>query len=171
VLADILSPVSNVLDLRTVNATWHLGPFAEVRVGDHVTRYVRRGNGPSVVLLGMGVETNPIWVPLVESLTPGHRLFIPQPPAEGVHSFSCLRGFIEGLGLSAIMLVAGGASAAPALELATADDFTVRKLVLVTGEGVSSGWADERVFVARPEWPTAESVARILEFLGSESSA
>ena len=169
-LAGIFPPVSNVIDLRTLNATWHLGPFAEVRVGDHVTRYVRRGSGPSVVLLASGIETNPIWVTLVESLAPGHRLFIPQPPPEGVHSLPCLRGFVEGIGISACTLVAGGASAEPAFELATGDDFTVRKLVLITSDGVPNGRADSRVFVVRADCTPGESVDRILAFLGSDSN-
>ena len=168
-LAAILSPVSNVIDLHTLNATWHLGPFAEVRVGDRVTRYVRRGSGPSVVLLASGIEANPIWVPLVDSLTPGHRLFIPQPPPEGVPSLPCLRGFVEGIGLSSFTLVAGGRSALPAFELATGDDFTVRKLVLLTSEGIPPVRSDSRVFAVRPEWSAAESVERILGFLGSKS--
>ena len=167
-LTAILDPVSNLLDLRTINATWHLGPFAEVRVGEHVTRYVRRGSGPAVVLLAPDIEVNPIWVPLVESLTPGHRLFIPEPLPAGPHSLACLRGFIEGIGLSAITLVAGGASAASALELATGDDFTVRKLVLLTSDGVPLSLLDGRVFQVRPEWSPAESVERTLEFLGSD---
>ena len=168
-LTVILVPVSNLLDLRTINATWHLGPFAEVRVGGHVTRYVRRGTGPAVVLLAADIETNPIWEPLVESLTPGHRLFIPEPLPAGTHSLVCLRGFVEGIGLSGIGLVAGGASAASALELATGDDFTVQKLVLLTSDGVSSSRSDERVLQVRPEWSPAKSVERISAFLGSGS--
>jgi hypothetical protein len=163
VLTAIFRPVSQTLDLRTLNATWHLGPFAEVRVSGHVTRYVRRGSGPSVVLLAADIEANPIWAPLVDSLSPGHRLFIPEP--DGVQSLPCLRGFVEGIGLAGFTLVAGGASSGPALELTTSDDFTVRKLVLLTSEGVPSSRLDWRVFHVRPEWSPAEAVDRILEFL------
>jgi hypothetical protein len=168
VVAAKFTSVSDLLDLRAIHATWHLGPFAEVRVGDHVTRYVRRGTGPSVVLLAADIETNPIWVPLVESLTPGHRLFIPEPSVEGVHSVSCLRGFVEGIGLAGFTLVAGGASAVSAFELATGEDFTVHKLVLITSDGIPADRSDSRVFQLRPEWTTTESVERILEFMGSE---
>ena len=57
--------MSDLLSLCTSNATWHSGPCAEVRVGEHVTRYVRRGSGPSVVLIGADAKANPVWGPLV----------------------------------------------------------------------------------------------------------
>jgi hypothetical protein len=170
VRAGIFRPVSDLLDLRTLNATWHLGPFAEVRVGEHVTRYVRRGSGSPIVLLAADIEADPIWGPLVDTLGPSHRLFIPEPQQNGTQSLACLRGFIEGVGLSGITIVAGGASAAPALELAIGDDFTVHKLVLITSDSVPAEWSDERVLQVRPEWTLAESVERVLEFVGSESS-
>ena len=50
--------MSNLLDLCTANPTTQLGPCAEVRVGEHVTRYVRRGTGPSVVVVGADACTD-----------------------------------------------------------------------------------------------------------------
>jgi hypothetical protein len=161
--------VSDLLDLCTLNATWNRGPCAEVRVGEHVTRYVRRGTGPSVVLLGADAEANPIWSPLVESLSTSHRLVVPQMPLECVDSSEWLRGFIEGIGLTSVVMIAGGALADAALELATADDFTVRKLVLVPNDG-AIGQASDRLLWVSPDWPTADSVRRIEEFVASNGN-
>ena len=86
-------------------------------VGQHVTRYVRRGSGPSIVLLGAQAETNPVWAPLVEALASNYRLVIPQPPSDEVDASTWLRGFVEGLGLSSFVLIAGGSLTAAAFEL------------------------------------------------------
>ena len=113
--------MSDLLDLRTVNEAWRVGPCAEVRVGEHVTRYVRRGSGPSVVLLGAESESTPIWRSLVEWLGSDYRITIPQAPSDDTDRSEWLRGFIEGLGLSALILVASAEFRAAALDLATAD--------------------------------------------------
>ena len=157
--------MSDLLDLCTVNATWNRGPCAEVRVGEHVTRYVRRGTGPSVVLLGADAESNPVWSPLVESLSTSHRLVVPQMPPECVDSSEWLRGFIEGIGLTSVVMIAGGALADAALELATTDDFTVRRLVLLPSAASAIGVSDPRVLWVSPDWPTSDSLKRIEEFV------
>ena len=153
--------MSDLLDLRTVIATWHLGPCAEVRVGEHVTRYVRRGSGPCVVLLGAQAETNPVWAPLVESLASAYRLVIPQPPSDGIDASTWLREFVEGLGLSSFVLIAGGSLTAAAVELAGADDLIVRKLVLIPGEGSATASTSSRVLWVSPDWSAEESLRQI----------
>lgn len=159
--------MSDLLDLRTVIATWHLGPCAEVRVGEHVTRYVRRGSGPAVVLLGAQTETNPVWAPLVEALASNYRLVIPQPPSEEVDASAWLRGFVEGLGLSSFVLIAGGSLTTAAFELAIVDDLLVRKLVLLAGEGSPAHAMTSRVLWAAAEWSPAESLHHIEHFIAS----
>ena len=156
--------MSDLLDLRTVVATWNIGPCAEVRVGEHVTRYVRRGNGPSVVLLGADVETDSVWGPLVESLAGRYRLVIPQPPPNGVDSTVWLRGFVEGLGLTSVVLIAGGTLADAALDLATADDLTVRKLVLITSRDQATSASSERILRVAPG-SAFDSITTVDEFL------
>jgi hypothetical protein len=159
--------VSDLLDLCIPNATWHLSPCAEVRVGDHVTRYVRRGTGPSVVLVGPDVSANAIWVPLVEHLAPGHRIVVPQLPPADADVAAWLRGFIEGIGLTSTVLIAGNGSSAAALEVATADDFLVRKVVIMPrGDDPVTAAETERTLVVAPDTPTAESLRRIAEFIG-----
>ena len=160
--------MSELLDLRTVNATWQLGPCAEVRVGEHVTRYVRRGSGPGVVLLGVDAGANPLWSPLVAALGTSHRLIIPQPPPNGAVEIACLRGFIEGIGLSDVVLIAGGAAVAPAVELTGADDFIVRKLVVLADESTITP-GDPRILAVPMSWSPAAAVSAIEKFLRTAS--
>ena len=136
-------------------------------MGDHVTRYVRRGTGPSVVLVGPDVSANAIWAPLVEHLAPGHRVVVPQLPPADADVAVWLRGFIEGIGLTSTVLIAGNGSSAAALEVATADDFLVRKVVIMPhGDDPVAAADTERTLVVPPDTPTAESLRRIAEFIG-----
>jgi len=160
--------VSDLLDLRTVNDAWHAGPCAEVRVGEHVTRYVRRGSGPSVVLLGAKAESSLIWRSLVQRLGSNYRITIPQAPSDGVDPSEWLRGFIEGLGLTAFVLIAAAELRAAALDLASADDFTVQKLVLLPDQGPQVGESSSRVLWIIPEWSPSEALRHIETFLSTE---
>lgn len=160
--------MSELLDLRTVNATWHVGPCAEVRVGEHVTRYIRRGSGPSVVLLGADADANPLWSPLLESVAATHRVVIPQVPLDGADRSTWLREFIEGLGLSAVAVIAGAALCEAALDLAALDDFTVRKLVLLPDDASAVGYSGARTLWVQPEWSQADALQRLLNFLDTE---
>ena len=160
--------MSDLLDLRTVNEAWHVGPCAEVRVGEHVTRYVRRGSGPSVVLLGAESESTPIWRSLVEWLGSDYRITIPQAPSDDTDRSEWLRGFIEGLGLSAFILVASAEFRAAALDLATADDLTVHRLVLLPDPSSPVGQSTSRDLWIVPDWTPTEALRRIETFLSTE---
>ena len=166
--------MSDLLDLCTSNATWDVGPHAEVRVGEHVTRYVRRGTGPAVVLVGADANTNPVVLPLITKLAPNHRLIVPQTPAADDLT-SWLRGFIEGIGLAEIALIAGDAPAAAATELAGTDDFTIRKLVVLprssarpSANGVH---ASGRILWVEPTWRPEDAVTKIAAFIADEVAA
>ena len=130
--------MSDLLDYCATTASWTSGKCAEVRVGDHVTRYVRRGSGSPVILLGASVNGGSIWPTLVETLSARHRLVIPETPKTEPDVAAWLRSFMEGIGVSSVVLVAGWRNREPALSLAAADEFTVRKLVLVP-DGESNG--------------------------------
>lgn len=131
-----------------------------------MTRYVRRGTGPAVVLVGADVDTNPVWRPLVERLESGHRIVVPQPPPANADVTAWLRGFIEGLGLTSVVLIAGNGSSAAALELAAADDFLVRKLVLMPNPGEPIGDAlSERMLWVKPDDSATHSLQRIEDFI------
>jgi len=160
--------VSDLLDLRTVNEARHVGPCAEVRVGEHVTRYVRRGSGPSVVLLGPEPESSAIWRSLVEWLGSSYRITIPQAPSDGIDTGEWLRGFIEGLGLSAFVLFAGAEFRTAALDLTTTDDLTVHKLVLLPDRGSPMAQSSSRVLWILPEWSPADALGHVETFLSTE---
>lgn len=169
--------MSSLLDLCTADSTTRLGPCAEVRVGEHVTRYVRRGTGPSVVVVGADAQASPVWSPLVEQLVESHRVVVPQQPPEGADVGTWLRGFIEGIGLTAIVLIAGGAATAASLDLTASDDFTVRRLVLLprageNGDTPDAGRVDGQTAVDRmlwvlPDWTTADALQRIESFISA----
>ena len=166
--------MSDLLDLCTSNATWQVGPYAEVRVGDHVTRYVRRGTGPAVVLVGADASANPVVLPLITKLAPNHRLIVPQTPA-AVDFASWLRGFIEGIGLAEIALITGDVPAGAADELAATDDFIIRKLVVLpqrshltsSNEKLSSN----RILWVDRSWATDDATTRIASFIADEAAA
>ena len=160
--------MSDLLDLRTVNEAWHVGPCAEVRVGEHVTRYVRRGSGPSAVLLGPEPESNAIWRSLVEWLGSSYRITIPQAPSDGIDTGEWLRGFIEGLGLSAFVLFAGAEFRTAALDLTTTDDLTVHKLVLLPNQCSPVGPSSSRVLWILPEWSPTDALGHVETFLSTE---
>jgi hypothetical protein len=170
--------VSNLLDLCTADSTTRLGPCAEVRVGEHVTRYVRRGTGPSVVVVGADAQASPVWSPLVEQLVGSHRVVVPQQPPEGADISVWLRGFIEGIGLTAIVLIAGGAATAASLDLTASDDFTVRRLVVLPTAGENGHTPDgagrmdgqtavDRMLWVLPEWSTPDALQRIESFISA----
>ena len=165
--------MSDLLDLCTSNATWDVGPHAEVRVGEHVTRYVRRGTGPSVVLVGADASTSPVVLPLITKLAPKHRLIVPQTPvADDLASW--LRGFIEGIGLSEIALIAGDAPAVAATELAVADDFTIRRLVVLgqsTTASSNGSHSSGRILWVDAGWSPEDAVTRIASFIADEAAA
>jgi len=159
--------VSDVLDLRAVNAAFSFGPCAEVRVGEHAIRYVRSGSGPCVMLLGAADEANPLWAPLVDALASRHRIVIPQPPADSVDASAWLRCFAEGLGLSSSVLITGPTLAGAALNLANADDITVRKVVVIGDDHSPSGTASSHTLWIEPDCPVSEALRRVHAFLGA----
>ena len=169
--------MSNLLDLCTADSTTRLGPCAEVRVGEHVTRYVRRGTGPSVVVVGADAQASPVWSPLVEQLVGTHRVVVPQQPPEGADVGTWLRGFIEGIGLTAIVLIAGGAATAASVDLTASDDFTVRRLVLLPTAGenghtpdagrVDGQTAVDRMLWVLPDWSTTDALQQIESFISA----
>lgn len=165
--------MSDLLDLCTSNATWQVGPCAEVRVGDHVTRYIRRGTGPSVVLVGADVNTNPVVLPLITKLAPNHRLIVPQTPA-AENLAIWLRGFVEGLGLTEIALITGDVPAPAATELAAIDHFTIRKLVVLPQLSPASSngkHSTDRILWVKPSWSPDDAAARIAAFIADEGAA
>jgi hypothetical protein len=131
-----------------------------------------------VVVSDVG-DSHPMWQRLIESLASTHRIFVTQPPPTGVDLTSWLRGFIEGIGLASIILVAGGAASAAAMEVAAADDFTVRKLILLPVDGGGNAATDYDAwpadapgnFLALTAGSAEESLSRIERFIATDDAA
>jgi hypothetical protein len=109
-----------------------------------------------------------MWRSLVEWLGSNYRITIPQAPSDGTDASEWLRGFIEGLGLSAFVLFAGAEFRAAALDLAAADDLTVHKLVLLPDQNSRASESSSRVLWISPGWTPAEALRQIETFLSTE---
>jgi pimeloyl-ACP methyl ester carboxylesterase len=118
-------------------AAEHLRRFctAEVRDGGLTTRYRTGGGGRPVVLLGetaLPAET-------VQALAARCRLIIPEVPGEAERpgrAFSAwLRGFLDGLGLAEVALVAEPVQGVAALAFAMLDCERVTRVVLLVADG------------------------------------
>ena len=173
--------MSDLLDYCATTAIWTSGKCCEVRVGDHVTRYVRRGSGSPVVVVGANADRNGVWAPLVDALAGSHRLVIPQLPPSEPDMASWLRSFIEGVGLSSVALIAGGRTQTEAISLAAGDDFTIRKLVLVgDSESIGANGASldskastsdsSRTLRVLANWQPGEAVERVQRFIALDGA-
>ena len=112
------------------------------------------------------------YFPASDAATSRARRVFPQPPPANADVTAWLRGFIEGLGLTSVVLIAGNGSSAAALELATADDFLVRRLVLMPNAGAPIGDASpERMLWVKPDNSPAHSLQRIEEFIADDRAA
>jgi hypothetical protein len=104
---------------------------AEVRVAGHVTRYVRRGAGRPVVVLSGASDCEALWPELLDAIAAHCRLILPEVPAHEAGFSSWLRGFLDGVGLPVVSLIATGHCCLPAVELALLDADRLERLVLV----------------------------------------
>lgn len=111
-----------------------------------VTRYTRRGTGPSVLLLGPGPHD-----PFAAALARSFRVFVPEVPRGPPACW--LRGLLDGLGLGAVAVIAYPALAGAAAACARQDPERVRGVVIVTPDGTSP-----------PDWAALSgAVSRLLE--------
>jgi pimeloyl-ACP methyl ester carboxylesterase len=104
---------------------------AEVRAHDLVMRYRRAGTGRPVVVLRAPTDGSALWPELDESLASSFRVITPEVPATGADVTRWVGGFLEGVGLDRVMLVATDAFCVPALELALLSADQVDRLALV----------------------------------------
>jgi len=152
-----------------------------MRVGDHVTRYVRRGSGLPVVIIGTDEEPHAVWAALAAALVDGVRVIAPEAPVAPGEFVTWLRGFVEGLGVSSAVVIVGGAWCAAAVELLTSEAGDFRALVFIPTRGTDE--AALRVAIesrpdsatlptlwVQPDWPPAEAVRRILELIAAVSA-
>jgi pimeloyl-ACP methyl ester carboxylesterase len=161
---------------------------AQVLAADHLTRYTRTGTGNPVLLLDIGAcsadtagEDGARWPELLERIAMSHRLIVPEIPIATPRFASWLRGFIDGLGLAPIRLVAAGAVCVSALEFVLSDPDRVERLLLVpAGSSEEPGLAgvvhpadtsaDVPILVVRRDHPRDEAAEAIMRFLASEKA-
>lgn len=169
--------MSDPLDLSTATAESHFGRCAEVRVGDRVTRYVRRGSGLPVIIIGLNDESGPVCARLAAALLDGVRLIAPEPTVSPADFVPWLRGFVEGIGATSAAVIVGGIwwAAAAELQCGGAGDF--RALIIVPPDTTSE--ADFRAATeahrnttvptvwVRPEWTHDEALRRVEEIIGA----
>jgi hypothetical protein len=106
--------------------------WAEVRAHDQVFRYRRVGSGREVLLVLASVEQPELlWAELLEALSEGRRVILPEPPAAGTEVGCWLGDFLEGLGVSNVSIVAANRFCIPALELTFLGLEQIARVVLV----------------------------------------
>jgi pimeloyl-ACP methyl ester carboxylesterase len=162
-------------------AARQFGNCAQVRAADHVTRYTRCGSGHPVIVL-YPIEQDAADVEcrtedLVDRLAQHHRVIVPEIPTTGIRFATWLRGFIDGMGLPALTLVATGSACMPALEFVLTDPERVDRLVLIPVGGAEetglvavltpvAGAATIPMIVVRRDQPDSDAVGVVERFLG-----
>ena len=115
--------------------------LAEVRAHDHVMRYRRAGVGrPLVVLRPSGSDS--FWPELDADLVSRFRVITPELPADCDDVAAWVAGFLEGVGLDRVILVAAEPCCVPALELVLLNGCQVERLVLVPAGDVGETGLD-----------------------------
>jgi hypothetical protein len=150
--------------------------WAEVRAHDHVVRYCRTGTGPCVLVLRATDGSQALWPELLDALEPGFRLIRPELPDADERLAARLAGFLEGLGIARVAVLATEPFCTAALDLARLDPERVASVVLVAGEradGVTtpSRGRGLRLLVVRRALAAGEAVPRILRVLAEPGSA
>jgi hypothetical protein len=154
---------------------------AVVRVGDSVMEYSRAGSGQPVVLAGWSATCTGPHEAVRAALAQRFRLLVPD-SSPGPHDFpGWLRGFLDGLGLSRVTLVADETLGLPAIGFALLDPERVDRLVLLSCcatdalklDGAltdSNGQSAIPVLILQQDQPPEELVRRMIDFLSGSSS-
>ena len=180
-MRDIVRPVDDTLLVAEI-ATRPFDGRPQVRAADHVTRYTRTGAGEPVLVLDTPAVVGALWPDLYGRLAEHHRVILPEVPgAAEAHFYRWLRGFVEGVGLSVMTVIAAGELCVPALEFALLDPDRINRLVLVpSGRGDETALggtltptlssARVAVLVVRRDAPSGEAIGAIERFIRDEAS-
>jgi hypothetical protein len=148
--------------------------LAEVRAHDQVMRYHRSGAGrPLVVLRG---SADALWPELDAHLVTRFRVVTPVLSADCGDLAAWVGGFLEGVGLDRVTLLAAEPCCLAALELALLDAYRVERLVLVpsgtageTGLGgtldTAMAGANVPLLLVRRGLAAADALGLLLDFL------
>jgi pimeloyl-ACP methyl ester carboxylesterase len=108
-----------------------IAPLAEVRAHDRVMRYRREGAGRPLVVLRTASGAGAVWPELDAQLAARFRVITPEIPAGCTDVARWLVGFLEGLGIDRVVLVATDACCLAAIELVLLDAAQIDRLVLL----------------------------------------
>ncbi|MHB1327857.1 MAG: alpha/beta fold hydrolase [Gemmatimonadales bacterium] len=105
---------------------------AVVRAGNTATEYVRSGSGRPVILLTQAANPLPLWNAVIEAVAERYRLIAPD-VTPGTDDFAVWLGqFLDGLGLTRVLVLADGPMSAPAIGYAMLDPDRVARLIVIT---------------------------------------
>lgn len=107
--------------------------WAEVRVGDSVTRYERSGAGRPVLVLHDPAGARAIWPGVLGLLATQVRVLVPGNIGDGGTFVDWLEHFREAIGAERLTVVAAGRHALPALQFTLLEPECVERLVLIVG--------------------------------------
>ena len=105
--------------------------LAEVRAHDQVMRYRRAGAGRPIIVLRGADEADALWPELDAELVSGFRVVTPELPADCEDVAAWVADFLEGVGLSRVVVLAAEPCCLSALELALLASDQVERLILV----------------------------------------
>ena len=150
--------------------------FAEVRAHDQIMRYRRAGAGRPILFLRSATDEQPFWAELDAALTSAFRVLTPDVPAAEVDVAAWMRGFLEGVGLDRVTVIAEGSLCMAALEMALLNVDQIERLVLVPAGHSSETGLDGTLatslagvavplLVVRRGTPSTEAVPMLMHFL------
>ena len=151
--------------------------YAEVRAHDQVMRYRRAGTGRPLLVLRSSLQPHPLWAELDETLIGAFRVLTPDVPATGVDAAAWMRGFLEGVGLERVTIIADDSLCITALELALLNADQVERMVLVPAGTASETGLDGTLatslagvavplLVVRRGLSASEAIPLLTQFLG-----
>jgi hypothetical protein len=152
--------------------------WAEVCAHDRVMRYRRLGAGMPILLLFHQFGSAPMADELVRVLTTKFRLIVPELSSRS-NPTDWIAEFLEGLGTSAVTLIAAGPLCMPAIEIALRDADQIARIVLLPdGDADESsrepalvatfGVSHIPALIVRPGLGVTETVTIIAEFVGGD---
>lgn len=153
--------------------------WSEIRTREHIVRYRRSGSGPALLLLDSPAESGAIWPEVVDVLSAGRRLIVPEPPSPDTEVEPWLSVLFDGLGMSNVTVVASDGFCIAALERALLEPDRIARVILVCrGRGSEGGvrgaidsvphLATVPLLVLRRERPASEILPLVERFLERE---
>jgi pimeloyl-ACP methyl ester carboxylesterase len=155
--------------------------FAEVRAHDQVMRYRRAGTGRPLLLLRSSLEPHPLWAELDDALVGAFRVLTPDVPTAGVDVAVWMRGFLEGVGLERVTVIADDSLCIAALEMVLLNADQVERMVLVPAGTASETGLDGTLatslagvavplLVVRRGLSASEAIPLLMQFLRLEKT-